>query len=794
MSEARLQISSSSTLDAIRERPSSLRRARPPDIDVSQHGDGVPLRAERSAKRESKIGLKGLFTRTKPGKTDKDADEPSPRTASRHAGIRASLVDFSNWPYRHSSRSEASLTSAASADPPSAPADRFGLHRPRQVNPSGVMNAPWTPPPFFQVYPQAVKHATLPYCNVSVDTLARHSESRSSKFIQEVGIVNSEKAKGDVLKKPRIGLRTSWEWTSKIFVLITSGYLLQYAAEGTFNRMPEKILQITATSAAYASDLIPGRHWVLQVASNTDENGNTVTDGKSRRSKLSIKDNGRVSNMLLVFESAESMDSWLAVLRREIELRGGKRKLSETGDVEMEDPTSAGTKEQPSQQPMAVKDRIRFPGAIVRDFSYTQENALIDPMENDFPISPRRFSAYTIDNNSSTASMISSDGLRLDNLRDSSSSSHRFSYVSSGQRTMMTSEGSSPACSPTRVSFSSQGEDSQPLPNAPEVRLRPNAAAIVNRRQSMQALIISSFEAAPTEPNSRLYANPASMSGHENEQPHALSVPNFSVPNTVNKRFSLNTTAPNGVNHLPQIADYERGSKLARKMPPTALLMSRPLSIVIDQPSPRSPCSPNSLSRSVDSSQSTPFEFHSAGPDSSTDQNASGQTWPPRRSSQILHSQAGDMNEFAGAANRPAPGPGAEDTLGPGEARKDDGIQRATPSTEPHGYRRRFSGKLPSKDSFNERSSLLGESRSFQNEPLSPGTSDEWKSIAVGQASLGVPLLCSPKRSAPSLRAPLPITSPEKLITGRRSMPHLEGVPPPAPPPMCALPPIPQQP
>ncbi|KAJ8128284.1 hypothetical protein O1611_g5351 [Lasiodiplodia mahajangana] len=761
----------------------NLRRVRPPNIDPVQQENRMPLRIERSTKRESKIGLRSIFTKSKTERTAKNTEEASPRTASRSASIRASLVDFSGWPYRHSSRSEASLISAAPGNSRSRPLHgNFSTDKLQPIAPliGPVAAAPWNPPPLFQVYPQAVKHATLPAYNASVETLARHSEMRSSRFTPEPRIWDrgrahdfSFKVKGDTLKKKQriSGLKNSLEWTSKIFALVTSGYLLQYAAEGTYNRVPEKILELTATSAAYASDLIPGRHWVLQVAAATDAAGNTFAEPKYRRSKLSMRDNRRVLNMLLVFENAESMDEWLVILRRAIEFHGGKKKMSETGDAEVDD--SVSDTNEPSQRAIVVKDRDRFSRMITRDFSYTRQSMLNDVAEDNSP--PHRSSTYTIDNSSPTVSILSSDGQRLENLRDSGSS-HRFSYMSSGQRTMITSEGSSPACSPTRASFSSQGEDLQSLSSVPEVRLRPNAAAIVNRRQSMQALI-SSFE-APTEPSSRPYINPTSTMNYENEQTSTPSVPNFSVPHAVSKRFSLNTSIPSGSNPLPQGPDHERNGKPSRKTPPTALLMSRPLSIVIDQPSPRSP---NSLPRSVDSCQNTPVESRNAAAvlEISPKEGTSTSAHPSESSRENLlsHPEPRGISQAIDDTHDPAvTTSGLTDTMEMNDARVDGHVSRAASSLDSYGARRRLSTIPPTEDISKKRHSLLGESRSFDD-----------------KTSLAVKSSCSPKRSAPSLRASLIIGPHEKLITARRSMPQLNDGLPPAPPPSCALPPVPRK-
>jgi hypothetical protein len=826
MGEVQLQASLSSALDALHERSTNLRRARPPDINVAQQESEPPVRSERLMRRESRIGLRALFTRNKTGKVDKDVEEPSSRITPRPAGIRASLADFGNWPHKlHSSRSEASLISLPLVDTRPTSADLLSPYRPQQGPSSSdklqqiapqdgsVAAALWNPPPLFQVYPQAVKHATLPACNISMEALARSSETKNNKLIHgTIGhrIVHLDyaseyliDAKGETLKKKQriTGLRNSWEWTSKIFVLVTSGYLLQYAAEGSFNRLPEKVLQLTRTSAAYASDLIPGRHWVLQVASTTDADGARVMDPRSLRSKLSIKEKRQVSNMLLVFENPECMDDWLAILRREIESLGGKKKLPETGKLETDD-LAAEVKARPSHRAVIVKDPDRFSRIITRDFSYTQENTLVDPSGIDLAISqPRRFSTYSIDNGSPTASMISSDGQRLDNLRDSSSS-HRFSYMSSGQRTIITSAGSSPSCSPTRASFCSEVEDPQANSNMPEVRLRPNAAAIVNRRQSMQVLI-SSFE-APIEPCSRPYANHTSTSSQENEQLGTPSVPNFSVPHAASKRFSMNTFVTNSSSHVPHSLDHERSAKTARKPPPTSLWMSRPLSIVIDQPSPRSPCSPNSLSRSVDSSQGFSLESRNltAVPSTPPEQSVLNQTRLSRRYSNTALSHPSAARQVPGVVpDRLVPNAAVDITVGTNETGTGIYIPRAASSLDTYGARWGLSDMSTNMDSSYQRSTLLDESRSFQNHPSSLASVDEWKPIMAKIASPVSTPPCSPKRSAPSLRALaqyprsqfLATDSQGRLITTRKSMPQLTDGPPPAPPPNCALPPLPRK-
>ncbi|KAI1268999.1 hypothetical protein F5Y18DRAFT_173859 [Xylariaceae sp. FL1019] len=800
MSEIKLQRPSNITPGALDERPNALRRSRPPGFPIMDEDNKVPLRTEKSMKRESRIGLRGIFGRAKAGKNEKDVeDESSLRVTQRHAGIRASFAEFGNWPHKlQSSRSEASLISTPSIDSRPSSSDVFSPSRSRKGSSDADQfhhqtAAIWDPPPLFKVYPQAVKHATLPVCSIPVEDLARINDTKNAKLLQKGGKFGLEQFDGKSgigRKKQRLSiLKSSLDWTDKIFVLVTSGHLLQYAAEGSFHRTPERILQLTKSSAAYASDLIPGRHWVLQVASVTDGDGRAPLDPKPLRSRLSTKTNEKtqVSDMLLVFESPDAMDDWLAILRREIEALGGRRKLSETGKPVVENRSS---KPQQSRRIVVTKDPHRFSRVITRDFSCPQDNISMDPMESDTFASMRRLSGYTIANSSPTASMISTDGQHLDNLRDSSSS-HRFSYVSSGQRTLVTSAGSSPACSPTRESFSSQSEE-LPAPSAiPEVRLRPNAAAIVNRRQSMQALI-STFESKTSlEASPRPSSNVSSSLGPETERSPWMSpptVPNFSVPHTAGKRFSLTAPVGHGASHVSNMFDLdkEKSTKLARKNPPTALLLSRPLSIVIDQPSPRSPHSPNSmLSISIEQRHSSPVKDDFPLSVTSFEVSTKGNTEDGDVFSRLVASKTKELPKTI---------------LDQGKVDTSQHIPRSSSAMDSYGSRQRISSFTQNKDVGYKRASYLGAADSTHRHSLAD--INEWQANVTETPSLAPPPpICSPKRSAPSLRifpqiTPPPFLSVEaqaKSLALRRSMPQLADGPPPAPPPSYALPPIPKK-
>ncbi|KAI0484662.1 hypothetical protein GGR56DRAFT_669196 [Xylariaceae sp. FL0804] len=367
------------------------------------------------------------------------------------------------------------------------------------------------------------------------NSLLLQGETSPSNFNQDQIDDNGTEKKGDSGKKAQRLARAkgALDWTSKIYSLVSSGYLLQYAARGNHDRLPERILQLTKDSAAFASDLIPGRHWVLQVASATDTDGNILSDPKSKKSKLSLKggEKKQVSSMLLVFESAEMMDEWLAILRHEIESLGGKKKLSETGKPDQESAPPAAFESPPSDRSSVIRDHKRPLSIVTREFSDLHDSPLLGDVQDDFTTLVReRKSEAPASEGSPTASLVSSDDQQLENLR-TSENNNRHSYMSSGQKTVFTSSGSSPACSPTRESFSSHGEDLHSFSAASEARLRPNAAAISDRRQSMRYLV-SGVE-LPADTDQRAHASASATASPEDGRQYAAasqqSVPNFSI-------------------------------------------------------------------------------------------------------------------------------------------------------------------------------------------------------------------------------------------------------------------------
>ncbi|KAF3354411.1 hypothetical protein VdG1_07490 [Verticillium dahliae VDG1] len=590
--------------ETLQQQTSHHRRARPPALQlVASDENRIPLRADRTAdrpitdkmqRRESRLNLRNIFGRSK---TPKDVDEaPLQRELNRSGGIRNSLAEFGNWPsYKQSPRSEITpileshpISPLVATHPPvnhdiankqraPASAAKPKTQPAPYKSPRGHL-ATWDPPPLFQAYPQAIKYAHLPAPILSADTILRHNERKGSLTIREdlTQLSPDDDPTGEKAKKHRrepSGSASKQEWTTKIYVLCTSGYLLQYSGEGHFDRLPEKMLQLSKDSAAFVSDALPGRHWVLQVSSAMEADGMTSTDSRSLFSRLPFRvtEKRSASNYLMVFEGAEDMESWITILRREIEALGGKKNTTETGRLRM-DGSFVQLKSQSSQRTLVVRDPSRFSRVAPPEFSWHANKSRSDVDSSTIIAESDAIMDPSIDDVSTTNSVTSNEGRQLDSLRDSA---NRLSYISSGQRTIVTSTNSSPACSPIRDAFNSPEEPSwQDMPL--QLRPRPNAAAIMDRRQSMQTMNFGVVHPS----------GDAQYSGVAPEAPKPAPTPNFSVP--ICKRYSLVKSASvDSIAHAGETTrPRETFMRPQRRAPPTALSMARPLSIVTDHPSP----------------------------------------------------------------------------------------------------------------------------------------------------------------------------------------------------------------
>jgi hypothetical protein len=816
------------TLEALQSQSAHSRRMRPPDLDMADRDeDRVPLKAEpeKLGRRESRLGLRSIFGRSKA------SNEPEPMSSLREnssRGIRASLAEIGNWPYAfQAAKSELSLPTAheaSSSRPMStafvAPPPHAVGYKPKKVPPPRSKTptptsrngrpslAAWDPPPLFQAYPQAIKHAHLPACTASVDALHKLQGSKPASLASGE---DADKAKKRH-RRNTSGSSHKLDWTTKVYVLVTSGYLLQYAGDGSFDRLPEKILHIGKDSAAFASDLIPGKHWVLQVSSAMESDGTQTNDSRSLFSRLPFRATERrqASTFLMVFESVEDMESWMAILRREIEHLGGKKNLSETGKPKV-DAEVLQLRAQPSQRTLVVRDPERFSQIITQDLPWEQEHAVVTPgIQLDAPDSETS-PDHSFDDVSTTNSMISQDGRQLDSLRDSA---NRLSFISSGQRTFVTSEGgSSPPCSPVRDSFASLTDEMVPLGETTlEARPRPNASAIMDRRQSMQTMNPHvDFRIAATAPPRPI--STYSPSWQDVVQSPPALIPNFSVPHSSGRRYSLSKSPP--LESTPVFSPPSLGARVppargARRAPPPSLGFSRPLSVVADQPSPgaTSPVVTERIATPNDDDE-TPVADETFKTDAFV---GLEQEWPrplsqneselPSRKSSLSHisltvrtvsEDRPDLKQFVLPTQIPLPF-----AAQPSSAWHPN-HSRSKSSLGTYGRARsRSPVSQTSKERMLRRSSMYAQPSEAliyrtgaQTDPKAAAFDPSEFTSMLGSTTFKFGSQ-APRASASTQHLRINSSS-NKALLYRRSMPQLADGPPPLPPPTCALPPIPRK-
>ncbi|KAF5666226.1 hypothetical protein FHETE_6348 [Fusarium heterosporum] len=830
-------LSHGGTLEALQSHHVPPRRSRPPNIDImATEENRVPLKVEKASRRESRLGLRSLFSRSK---TPKDLAIPETPTS-----FGSSLSFAETNPYF------ASQPDVTAHDTPLSPLSPRPLSTMFEgpKSPSAHIRSPgvarnqgqgksargptsaWHPPPLFKAFPQAVKHMTLPATSLPTEIIIRMHERRASTTRNDTAeavegeVSPIEKAK--FKKKHRrntSGPAPKFEWINKIYVLVTAGYLLQYAAEGPFDRLPERILQLGKDSAAFASDVIPGRHWVIQVSSATESDGTPASDARSLFSRWNFRASERrnASNFLMVFESAEDMEGWISTLRREIEILGGKKTLTEIGTLKAEDEV-APLREKPSQRTLVVRDPNRL-SRIASQNSQSPESpeslkSLFGPQS--LPLKSQadaNCSATNIaeseplvdqplDDVSTTNSFVSHDGRQLDSLRENS---HRLSLVSSGQRTGVTSAGSSPEPSPTvdtfPVSFEHRQSSTEEISGTLEPKPRPNAAAILDRRQSMQ--VLSPFVELQGGPIS---LRPQSSYGSGPVPDSKTPTPNFSVPNSSNRRYSYVRSIAQEFGMAPQSGTLEVRS-LGRRAPPTTLPVARPLSMVADQPSPMEEMHERPVTRHGDETQSTV----QAEDDlmslphipSSYDVGSRRSSLVPIDEPIIENSRPGssrrhsDMRQWRKSENAKTL---SRNLTGPGR-----------PSLEQRARSRSFvvgndeaARRRASLDAYSEgRSDSMSAKTRSQRRASMQSTMSDRASQYSASADLPPPMapeslpLPTPPPTVPLPPIPSSMSNPHlrsdsngKNLLNRRSMPQLNEGPPPAPPPTCALPPLPPKP
>ncbi|KAL4879168.1 hypothetical protein BJY04DRAFT_220530 [Aspergillus karnatakaensis] len=524
-------------------------RPRPSEFE-NGNAERVPLQPAHVKRQSSRSSLRHIFSREKPARKSPDAKlsgieevqdsvqqnpaEPavplSPSDCATPRAIVSTPTTATASMSTNSSRSKLQQKSRTKTDEDDLPP---------------AEDVAWKPPPLFKAYPQGLKHATLAAPLLSGDSIIRlhatfkargaslQDDDQANQPANEEPTDDNSARKKKLDKEKQKYIRAlsdnieNGEWTRRVYVLATTGYILQYAGEGKHDRLPEKMLLLGPKSVAFASDAIPGKHWVLQVSQGSEEESSTNSPETSRpifsRFGFHRSHSRRLArNLLLVFNDPDEMSSWLLAVRAQIETRGGKEYVSEkVYDEDME----GQLRTTPGMRQMVKRDPNRFSTVLLQ---------------------PRQ-------------SMVFDD-------KDSSGGdqSRRSSYISIHRRSMVmqpTPESRSGSVSTAHTDTMSNGEDtarfysavgSPPLPDksviseAASVSSGPISPTLASPRKRQSMFL-------PQMANSDISEMPRAQSTVPDAQSRSTSppAPNFSVP-VFSKRFAARPDVPH-VPNLPSI-------------------------------------------------------------------------------------------------------------------------------------------------------------------------------------------------------------------------------------------------
>ncbi|KAF2821228.1 hypothetical protein CC86DRAFT_110983 [Ophiobolus disseminans] len=399
----------------------------------------------------------------------------------------------------------------------------------------------WDPPPLFQAFPQSVKHATVQACVFAPEVLMRtQSQRRQAEILRErmdstrdLSVIAEDGAEAQRLEKTHRRLISNSvlnppapELVNKIYILVTAGYVLQYAGDGSFDRTPEKVLKLGKDSAAFACDLIPGKHWVLQISSHALDDGTTEAGPKNSLLSRLRSQNAAVrkaaTSFLLVLESAEEMDDWMTVVRKEIDNQGGMKAKAEstrassstddTRDTRSSDTTSHRYRVQrdpntPSKMVLVdspLQSQYSSPRIVTSEWDSNRSERTASIAESASGQSYRPGDQrQSLEVSSVASTPVSQHQIQLDSLRGRS----RFSFMStatsmSGPGTRNTSRESSPGPqSPLKEGFS-PAVDTEPRSAMSLKSFHMNPSnGVSSRRRSMQPLPVTDEHFAPPVDN-----------------------------------------------------------------------------------------------------------------------------------------------------------------------------------------------------------------------------------------------------------------------------------------------------
>ncbi|KAF2846607.1 hypothetical protein T440DRAFT_224252 [Plenodomus tracheiphilus IPT5] len=476
------------------------------------------------------------------------------------------------------------------------------MFRPTSMRPTMLHRefGDWEPPPLFQAFPQSLKHATVQACVFPPEVLMRsQSQRRHAEIVREkmdsvrdLSTIAENGSESKKLEKNHKRLMsnsvlnpTMPELVNKIYILVAAGYVLQYAGDGTFDRTPEKVLKLGKESAAFACDLIPGKHWVLQISSHAHDDGTFETGPKnsllSRLRTQNATTKAAATSFLLVLESAEEMDAWMSAIRKEIDNLGGMKAKEESMRASSSTDDSAGkisaeaishryqvqrdpetiSKVTPWETPLASQ-RSDSPRIVTSDWATNASERSVSVADSIGGQSSRVGNGrQSVEMSSVASTPISQHQVQLDGLRGRS----RFSFMStgtstSGPGTRNTSRDSSPApTSPLKEVF--LPGDGEPLRSAMSLKsfhMNPNNSS-ASRRRSMQPLPITN-EIFP-----QVVTTPIKQQRHSLYSPTSPKAPELGEqsgagPKVPAKDPEVASVHSQSRNIVPHIADAARSS------------------------------------------------------------------------------------------------------------------------------------------------------------------------------------------------------------------------------------------
>lgn len=511
---------------------------RPRPSDTNTHGEALHPKHQAS-----KSSLRSLFGRDKTSRKPPQEPKLAEIQESTAAAVTPSdpplSATFCNTPKTAVSTPTLVTSSSTTTDPSARTIQN-------NTTPTSARDLGWKPPPLFQAYPQAIKHGTLPAPTLSADSILRvHAAAKGGRQRDE-GVLSQqwegtqEESASKLRKREDREKRhirsvsetiSKTDWTQKIYVVTTSGYILQYSGDGKYDRLPEKMLLLGPKSVAFASDAIPGKHWVLQVSKGAE--GDTTTpavESPQPRPLLARLGFHRsytrrlTHSFLLVFNDPDELSSWLLTVRAQIEECGGKKYVSERV---FDDGMEHQLRPKVSLRQLVKKDPNRFSNSFLQPQYESQFEG-----DSQCGSTLSRRSSYASNNRHSFISTTQTDVTVPPQASSSNNSSGRFYAGPAGPREAP----SSPAVRNNNLaSFTAPPRDATHSPVLPNPRKR-------------QSMVYMSTQPPANNPQPENSQPPRAQSTDPLVRSASPPTPNFSVP-SFSKRFA----AKSGMSQFPPL-------------------------------------------------------------------------------------------------------------------------------------------------------------------------------------------------------------------------------------------------